>query len=98
VIILIVIKKDQNQGQILFYGDTCPHCKVVEDYIAANNVRAKIKFQELEVYENKDNAALLGKYAERCGIDTNQIGVPFFYNGQTCLIGQDEIINYFKQQ
>jgi glutaredoxin len=97
VVIILAVRPSRDQGLILFYGDTCPHCKIVEQYISDHNIRAKLKFQELEVYENKDNAASLGQYARRCGLDLNKIGVPFFWNGQTCLVGEPDIINYFKQ-
>lgn len=84
---------------IFFYGDTCPHCKNVEDYMAQNNIRERLKFQELEVYNNKSNARLLGEKAKECGLDTSQgIGVPFFWDGQKCLLGDKDIINYLKTQ
>ena len=82
---------------ILFYGDTCAHCKVVDEYISAGGLREKVKFEELEVFNNEKNAALLGKYAQGCGIDSSQgVGVPFFFDGQNCLVGDQKIIDYFK--
>lgn len=93
----VALKKPEPAGMILFYGDTCPHCQAVEQYINANNIQTRLKFQELEVYHNQSNAELLGQYAKHCGLDTKAIGVPFFFTGQTCIVGQDEIINYFKQ-
>ena len=51
--ILINLKKSDVPDMILFYGDTCPHCKKVSEYIDNNNVRAKFKFQELEVFNNQ---------------------------------------------
>ncbi len=84
---------------ILFYGNTCPHCKIVEQYISDNNVRAHFKFQQLEVFDNQQNALLLGRYAHKCGIDSAQgVGVPFFWTGKECLIGQTEVINFFKDK
>lgn len=83
---------------ILFYGDTCPHCKNVEEYIKANNIKAKLSFQELEVYNNKENAQLLGIKAKECGLDTSQgVGVPFFFDGQNCISGDQDIINFFQK-
>ena len=84
-------------NMIFFYGDTCPHCKKVEDYMAQNNIRARLKFQELEVYHNQDNVQLLSDKAQQCGLDTSQgIGVPFFWDGQKCILGDEDIINYLK--
>jgi len=90
-------KSNSENTPILFYGETCSHCKIVDQYLADNNVRARIKFQELEVFNNKANAALLAKKAKSCGLDTTQgLGVPFLFDGQNCLSGSEEIINFFK--
>ena len=43
----ISAKKSSKNEMILFYGDTCPHCKKVSEYIEANNVRAKFNFQDI---------------------------------------------------
>jgi glutaredoxin len=88
-----------SDGNIIFYyGDTCPHCKIVEQYISDNKINEKLKFQTKEVYNNKDNAQdLLGK-ATSCGLKQDEIGVPFLWTGSTCVIGQDEIINFFKEK
>ena len=84
---------------ILFYGDTCPHCKNVDEYLSANKVRERFSFQELEVYNNAANAAKLTKTAKDCGLDTKQgVGVPFLFDGQTCLMGDRDIINYFQNK
>lgn len=82
---------------ILFYSDSCPHCQNVETYINENGVKDKIKFEEKEVSQNQANAALLERKAKECGLDTAQgLGVPFFFTGKDCLMGDEPIINYFK--
>jgi glutaredoxin len=82
---------------ILFFGDTCPHCKTVDTYIAENGVRAKLKFQELEVYNNSSNSELLVQKARQCGLSTTGgVGVPLFFDGKNCLQGSEPIINFFK--
>jgi len=82
---------------ILFFGDTCPHCKNVDEYISQNGIRGKIKFQELEVYNNKDNAALLAQKAKECGLDTSSgVGVPFFFASGKCIQGDQPIIDFLK--
>lgn len=82
---------------ILFFGDTCPHCKNVETYINENGIREKLSFQELEVYNDKTNANLLGEKAKECGLDTSDgVGVPFFFDGKNCIQGDEPIIEFFK--
>lgn len=89
--------KPEPTGMILFYGDTCPHCKIVEQYINDNNIKAKLQFTELEVFNNKANSALMLKKAKACQLDTTKgMGVPFFFDGQNCLLGDQDIINFFK--
>lgn len=93
---VVLIKKQPTQ--ILFYSDTCPHCKVVEQYITDNNVRSYLVFRELEVSTNTANSQLLGKKAASCGINGDSIGVPFFFDGQNCLVGDADIIKYFSSK
>ena len=82
---------------IFFYGSDCPHCKNVEEYLDGSDVRTKLSFQELEVYNNQKNAQLLAKKAQKCRLDVSQgIGVPFFFDGQNCIVGDENIINFFK--
>ncbi len=108
VIILLVVfggiwwVSAQNQNKdseriILFYGDTCPHCQKVEEFITTNKVEEKIKLERLEVYNNKENATLLGQMAQICKIPTEQgVGVPFLWNKGKCLVGDQEIIDFFQ--
>jgi glutaredoxin len=83
---------------ILFYGKGCPYCVVVEKYIKENDISQKISFLEKEVYFNKNNARELEAKAKKCGLSSNSFGVPFLWDGQNCLIGDRDIINFFKQK
>jgi glutaredoxin len=92
-------KKDQSESQIiLFYGDGCPHCAIVEEYIKENSIGDKISFAQKEVYYNQNNAKELEVKAKICGLSTDSIGVPFLWDGEDCLIGDQDIINFFKQK
>jgi len=83
---------------ILYYGDGCPHCAAVEDCIEKNNIKNKIPFVQKEVYFNQSNAKELEAKAKICGLSTDSIGVPFLWDGEKCFIGDQEIINFFKQK
>lgn len=84
-------------GIVLFYGQGCPHCKDVEDFIAKNKIEDKVKITRLEVWYNKNNAALLGQVAQKCGITGNSVGVPFLYDGNgKCYIGEVDVPNFLK--
>lgn len=84
-------------GIILFYGDGCPHCKIVDDFVSQNKIEDKVKFVKLEVWNNKNNQAILGQVAKKCGITSNSVGVPFLYDGSSkCYVGDVDVINFFK--
>ncbi len=88
-----------NNGQaIFFYGDGCPHCTLVEKFFTENNITSTIQFIQKEVYKNPDNAREMAGYAQKCGLDPNQLGVPFFWTGSKCLSGDKPIIQCFKDQ
>lgn len=85
-------------GIILFYGDGCPHCKNVDDFISANKVEDKVKFSRLEVFNNKDNSKILIQKAGICKIATESVGVPFLWDGKSCIVGDQEIIKFFQDK
>jgi glutaredoxin len=83
---------------ILYYGSGCPHCAAVETYLKKNKTRKKIHFDNKEIYHNRSNASELKMKAKICGLSEDAIRVPFLWNGENCLIGDLDIINFFKQQ
>ncbi|MCL5017157.1 MAG: hypothetical protein M1155_00625 [Patescibacteria group bacterium] len=83
---------------IFFYGQECPHCALVEQFIKENNVADKVSFEEKEVYHDPQNASELAEKANSCGIATNSIGVPFLWDGKNCIIGDQPVIDFFKQK
>ena len=91
-------ENQQSSQIILFYGDGCPHCAIVEEYIKENSIGDKISFAQKEVYYNQNNAKELGAKAKICELPTDSIGVPFLWDGKDCLIGDQDIINFFKQK
>ncbi len=81
---------------ILYYGSSCPHCKIVEQYMDDNKVAEKMTIEQKEVYGNQANAKEMAAVASRCGLSTNKIGVPFLWVENKCLVGDVDINNYFK--
>lgn len=92
-----LISAKTQDSMILFYSNSCPHCQTVADYIDANGIKNKISFQEKEVSNSQANATLLERKARLCGLDTEQgLGVPFFFDGSNCIMGDEPIIEYFQ--
>lgn len=103
--------REKNEGQlsnsesaqeetqiILFYGNGCPHCAVVDEYLEENKVSEKITFFRKEAWFNRTNAKELEEKASICGIPTDSIGVPFLWDGEKCLVGDVDIVDFFKQK
>lgn len=86
------------EGIILFYGEGCPHCKNVDDFIAQNKIEDKVKFTKLEVWFNKNNQAIITQVAKKCGITSSEVGVPLLYDGIKCYEGEIEVTDFFKAQ
>lgn len=90
-------KSNLNENaMILYYGDSCPHCKIVEQYINENGIIKKYDIVQKEVFQDQNNAKDLGEKALGCGIKTD-IGVPFLYYKSQCFMGDQDIINFFKK-
>ncbi|MCR4326609.1 MAG: hypothetical protein NUV52_03065 [Candidatus Roizmanbacteria bacterium] len=90
-------KGNTSRDLVFYYGNTCPHCADVEEWMKKNNIEKKIKIVKKEVYENKVNAMELEKKAKSCGLATDSIGVPFLYTPEgECLLGTPDIVNYLR--
>lgn len=83
----------ESGGTILYYGDGCPHCAVVEEFIETNH----ITLEQKEVYNNRANARELGERAQACGLPTDNIGVPFLWHDGECLVGDQDIIQFLQK-
>ena len=79
----------------LFYGEGCPHCAIVETYLKENPLKFNLK--QKEIYYNEANQKELAFRAKACGLKDDKIGIPFLWTGSNCIIGDQPIINYFKQ-
>lgn len=85
-------------GEIIFYyGITCPHCKLVEQWMADNNFTQKINITQKEVYENPANAKELIAAGNICKIDKQYLGaVPLVYSDGKCYLGDVDSISFLK--
>lgn len=84
---------------VLYYSDICPHCKLVEKFLADNGVAEKISFAQKNVHNNVFNSDELTARATLCNIPSKDLGVPFLWdgeNGNKCIVGDEDIISYFK--
>ncbi len=84
---------------ILYYGSTCPHCKIVEEFIKNSSIETKINITQKEVYNNTINAGELVKVEKACKIEKDYIGaVPLLYSDKKCYLGDKDIISLLAKQ
>ena len=94
---------DDSQAQlILFWGDGCPHCEKVKDYISEKKLDSVVKIAYKEVYYNKTNQNLLIDTVKKCPeIDSTQnVGVPLAFDktNSKCLYGDQPIIDWLSSR
>lgn len=83
----------------LYTSKRCPHCQVVDQFIQANNLHAKLDFQEKKLESHKRYIRELVRVVRFCGYQTNQLPIPVLWTGttKTCIVGERDIIHYFSQ-
>ena len=86
------------EGYLFFYGLECPHCQKVEEFLNSNDVANKMTYTKFEVWHNEENRNLMLQAAKNCQLKVKDVGVPFIYDGQQCIIGEMETINFFKEK
>jgi len=93
---------NEQDDLIFFWGNGCPHCENVKEFITNNQLDQKLKINQKEVYTNADNKnellSLINQYCPE--IDKNQIGVPFGFDpkDKKCIQGDTPIIDFLKQK
>lgn len=83
---------------IIFYGDSCSHCASLEDYLTQNKASEKINFVRKEVSNNAENSQQLADFAKVCNLPTENITLPFIWDGKSCYQGEQSALDFFKQQ
>lgn len=88
---------------VFYWGDGCPHCKNVEDWLNENNLDKKIKVNYKEIYYNDQNKnELINTAKQYCPsiIIDGGIGVPVGFDpiNKKCIQGDTPIIDFLKQQ
>ena len=90
---------DNSKELILYYSLTCPHCKIVEDFINENDINSKLNITQKEVSQNLVNANALVNAGTKCKIAKEYIGaVPLLFYKGACYVGDKEIINLLKKE
>lgn len=102
--LFIVYNSKQNENLLpsentLYFSFTCPHCKIIEQFILDNNITSKINITQKEVSLNQENAKELISVGKFCKLPKRYIGaIPLFYADKRCYIGDVDITNILKNK
>jgi glutaredoxin len=89
---------DNPDAVVYYYGEGCPHCKAIDEFISANGIADKVSFDKKEVWNNKVNASELQRRAQFCNIQPEGMGVPFVYAAGKCFIGEPDVKKFFSEK
>jgi len=98
VIIPTYVHAQEKPDITLFYGQGCPHCAKVEQYIEDNNLTDLFSITEKEVYSDSANAQELTQYFTTYNVPSDQQGVPFLIMNGTYYVGDTPIISALGEQ
>jgi|GEM_PF-5721688 len=86
------------QQYVLFYGETCPHCHVVMDWMDETGIDSRLDIARKEVYSNPQFSEQMKLAAQNCGITS--MGVPFLYDAsqKECVVGSTPIIDHLTAE
>lgn len=81
-----------------YYGADCPHCARVLQFIEENKIAEKVAFVKKEVSYNISNGQEFSQVTKKCGISSSEAGVPLVYAEGKCLMGEPEVMGFFKEK
>lgn len=95
----IIFGSEKDLNMYLFYGEGCPHCSALEDFLEGYLKKNKnIKLHKYEVWYNEENAQ---KYSEVHKIlEDESSGIPYLIIGDKAITGfmedvtEEQIKNY----
>jgi len=94
---LIVFAQDTGKKKAYyFYGETCPHCKNVDEYFKANGIYDQYEIKKLET-SNPFSKRLFFEFGEAFE-DPNWGGVPVVIFENKYLLGDQPIIDNFVKE
>jgi lipopolysaccharide export LptBFGC system permease protein LptF len=94
------IKSSDKQKVLLFEAAGCTQCQKVESFLKQNNeIENDLTIQRKESEKNKLNALDLKLKANLCHITikNGQKDEPLLYDSGTCIVGDQQIIDYLTE-
>ena len=85
---------------IYFYGQRCPHCLTINEFITEQQLHNSLAFLSYEI-SSPEQSQLFYEKAASCGLDRSQAGVPFVFDGRqrvTCYLGLRQVLDFFEKE
>lgn len=87
----------KEQIYVLFYGETCPHCHDVLDWLESSQVEEELTIIKKEVYSDTKNNEQMKLAVKSCNLTSS--GVPFLFTAdKQCVVGSTPIIDYLSSE
>jgi glutaredoxin len=80
-----------------YYGENCPHCLRVLQFIEENKIAGKVTFTKKEIGSISNGTEFL-QVAKKCGISASEAGVPLVYAEGKCFMGEIEVTDFFREK
>lgn len=77
VLFVSMLSVSMAQGYILFYGNGCPDCVKVEEYVKEHTLTKQFDLVQKEVFFNKNNLTEFNGYLDKHKLTYDKVGVPF---------------------
>ncbi len=100
VVVIGMFSVNFAQEYILFYGNGCPHCAKVHEYIKEHQLTKKFDLRQKEIFFNTTNLKEFNTYLAKHNLTYDKIGVPFLiiesWSDCNYINGDVNIIEYFS--
>ena len=79
-----------------FFEPGCPHCKVLETFLAGNGLEAMFDITRKDVTSDPANRAEMERLQQACRPGATERVVPFVAQDGRCAMGEADTIQFFK--
>ena len=81
---------------VIFYEPTCPHCKVLEGFLASNHLDEAFNVIRKDVTSDPANRAEMEAVHRTCLMGAGELSVPVVTHDGRCAMGEEEAIRLIK--
>jgi glutaredoxin len=95
IILTLIASTPVFAERLLFVGETCPHCKALEQYLDQHNLFEELNIQRYEIYNNEENLELYLKETYKLQYKNGQ--VPLLIDDGAYYEGNNSIQDHLRE-